>query len=402
MKSMLFKAMNVSKTTLEVLQRNGFVDATPVQKRAIPLILNTEDHIIAQAKTGTGKTLAFSIPIVEKLEPKLKKIQAVILVPTRELCKQVSNMLFKLSKSHGLYTVEVYGGVGINPQINKIQKGAQIVIATPGRFIDLYHRRVLDLRQVKYIVLDEADRMLDMGFFPDISFIIQSIMHRSDPRILLFSATMLERVKRLIQREAKNRKIREINVSRDSITVDSVKQFYYRVGQNRDKYQSFIKILRHERPRYSIIFVNTKRMARYLTQRLRRDNRVKIRVEALHGDMTQRQREDVMALFRKKSINCLVATDVAARGLDFSNLTHVFNYDIPQNAEDYVHRIGRTARMDADGVAISLVTDSQFKLLDRIEAFMGKQVIQRSLTTHKTYSPKEEIGPKYAIIGSRR
>lgn len=397
-KSMLFRKMHISKATIEDLEKYGFKEPTPIQEKAIPVIMEKADHVIAQAKTGTGKTLAFSIPIVEKLDPKSKRIQAVILVPTRELCKQVSSMLVQISRRHGFETVEVYGGVGINPQINKVEQGAQIIIATPGRFIDLYKRKVLDLRYVKFIVLDEADRMLDMGFFPDISFIIKAIMHKADPRILLFSATMLERVKRLIQKAARNRKITEIDVSRDSLTVDSVKQFYYRVPERKAKYNAFVKILKYEKPQYSIVFVNTKKMARILTEKLQRDKRVKVKVAALHGDMTQNQREEVMKLFRKKIVNFIVATDVAARGLDFYNLTHVFNYDLPQNAEDYVHRIGRTARMDADGTAISLIEDTQFKILDRIEAFMKREIVQRALSTHKPYSNTEEIGPKYAII----
>jgi len=202
----------------------------------------------------------------------------------------------------------------------------------------------------------------------------------------------------LIRKFVPNNAILEVNVSRDSLTVENVQQYYYRASSNKTKYNILVNILRHEKPRYSLIFVNTKKMAKLLAQRLKNDHRVKVRVEAIHGDLTQKQREDVMYKFKNKILNCLIATNVAARGLDFEGLTHVINFDIPEYPEDYVHRIGRTARMESRGVAITIVTDRQFKYLDKIEDFTKKKIIQKSSKTHEIFDDNKEIGPKYAVI----
>ncbi len=379
---MKFNDYNIQGEIKRALDEMGIHTPTDIQEKAIPEILKGEDtHILAQAKTGTGKTLAFAIPIVEFLDPTLRKVQAVILVPTRELCKQVYNVISKLGKHRRLKAVEVYGGVSINRQIEKIKSGAQIVVATPGRLIDLYHRNAISFGAVQFAVLDEADRMLDMGFLPDVDFILFDAMKNVYPRLLLFSATMLPEVKNIMMDYSLDDKIVEIDVSRDDLTVSSCKQYYYEIKDTKQKYNSFIRLLQREKPSSCIVFVNTKRWADNLKKRLFKDKRINLRVGLLQGDMSQRQREIAMSDFRKKKITCLIATDVAARGLDIPHVSHIFNYDLPVgNAENYVHRIGRTSRMERAGIAISLVDQEEMNMIRRIEMFMKKDIQRFYLT----------------------
>ncbi|MHA1304846.1 MAG: DEAD/DEAH box helicase [Candidatus Heimdallarchaeaceae archaeon] len=363
---------------------------TEIQEQAIPKILENGDiHVLAQAKTGTGKTLSFSIPLAEKLTPKLKEVQAVIIVPTRELCKQVHNVITQVTKYRRLKTVEVYGGVSINRQIDLIRSGAQIVIATPGRLMDLYYRGEISFKNVKFVVLDEADRMLDMGFLPDIEFILFEAMKGVRPKLMLFSATIMETIKEIAEDFTFGQELLEIDVSHDSLTVENCKQYYYKVSEQRYKYSSFVRILKKEKPQFSIIFVNTKKMADILNNRLNRERDLRLKTTMLHGNMTQRQREIVASKFRKKQINCLIATNVAARGLDFPHITHIFNYDLPNDVESYVHRIGRASRMGNNGTAISIIVDEekQRRKLYDIETFIAKDIKIKVLHSQK-YSEK--------------
>ncbi|MHA1346351.1 MAG: DEAD/DEAH box helicase, partial [Candidatus Heimdallarchaeaceae archaeon] len=355
MKQMKFQDYNLKPEIKKALEEMGIQTPTDIQEKAIPKILEGEkSHILAQAKTGTGKTLAFSIPLAENLDPSQRNVQAVIMVPTRELCKQVFHVISDLTKYRHLKAVEVYGGVSIDRQIKNIRSGAQIIIATPGRLIDLYHRRAVNFKKVKFVVLDEADRMLDMGFLPDIDFILFEAMKDVFPRLLLFSATLLEEIKEIASDFSWGQELVEIDVSKDDLTVANCKQYYYEIDDPKKKYNAFIKILLKENPKSCIIFVNTKRWAAMLKKRLINDRRLHLKIDTLQGDMTQKQREIVMSNFRKEKINCLIATDVAARGLDIPHVSHIFNYDLPVgNAENYVHRIGRTSRMESIGKAIS-------------------------------------------------
>jgi ATP-dependent RNA helicase DeaD len=388
---MKFKDYNIKNETKRALDEMGIHTPTDIQEKAIPKILEGENtHIMAQAKTGTGKTLAFSIPLAEFLDPSVRRVQAVVLVPTRELCKQVYHVIRDLTKYRRLKAVEVYGGVSINRQIEIIRSGAQIVIATPGRLIDLFKRRAISFKDVQVVVLDEADRMLDMGFLPDVDYILFEAMKEVYPRLFLFSATMVDEVKKIAQDYSWDEDLVEIDVSRDDLTVGACKQYYYEINDSKRKYNKFTKILLKEDPKSCIIFVNTKRWGDRLKQRLIKDKRIGLRIGLLQGDMSQKQREITMREFRKGKINCLVATDVAARGLDIPIVSHIFNYDLPVgNPEDYVHRIGRTSRMERAGIAISLVENDQMNMVRRIQLFMNKEIRRYYLTQQEREQDKE-------------
>ncbi|MCG3222679.1 MAG: DEAD/DEAH box helicase [Candidatus Heimdallarchaeota archaeon] len=386
---MKFQDYDINNQIKRALDEMGIHNPTEIQRRAIPQLLDGgKTHVLAQAKTGTGKTLAFAIPIVNQISPKQRSVQAVVLVPTRELCKQVHSVLYKLTKYRKLKTVEVYGGVSIDRQKREIKAGAQIVIATPGRLMDLYRRRAISFNNVRFVVLDEADRMLDMGFLPDIQFILFDAMKKVSPRLLLFSATMLKQIIKIVRQFTKGERVVEINVSKDDLTVENCKQFYYKIRESKQKYSSFVNILRNEQPKSSIIFVNTKRWGDKLRKRLSQEKRLNLRFDTLHGDKTQRQREFVLKDFRNEKFDCLIATNVAARGLDIPHVTHIFNFDLPREGpEIYVHRIGRTSRMEGPGKAISLVADDQMKMLREIEKLI-KKPIQRLYFEPKPKNPK--------------
>ena len=387
---MKFQDYNLKPEIKKALEEMGIQTPTDIQEKAIPKILEGEkSHILAQAKTGTGKTLAFAIPLAENLDPSQRNVQAVIMVPTRELCKQVYHVISDLTKYRHLKAVEVYGGVSIDRQIKNIRSGAQIIIATPGRLIDLYHRRAVNFKKVKFVVLDEADRMLDMGFLPDIDFILFEAMKDVFPRLLLFSATLLEEIKEIASDFSWGQELVEIDVSKDDLTVANCKQYYYEIDDPKKKYNAFIKILLNENPKSCIIFVNTKRWAAMLKKRLINDRRLHLKIDTLQGDMTQKQREIVMSNFRKEKINCLIATDVAARGLDIPHVSHIFNYDLPVgNTETYVHRIGRTSRMESVGKAISIVESEQMNMVRRIESFMNRDILRLYLTESERKNDK--------------
>jgi ATP-dependent RNA helicase DeaD len=290
-----------------------------------------------------------------------------------------------------LKVVEIYGGVSLDRQRREIKTGAQIVIATPGRLMDLYRRRAISFNKVRFVVLDEADRMLDMGFLPDIKFILFDAMKRVSPRLLLFSATMLKQITKVAKQFTKNDRVVEINVSKDDLTVESCKQYYYKIRENKQKYSSFVNILKIEQPKSSIIFVNTRRWGDKLSKRLSQEKHIKLRFNTLHGDKTQRQRELVLRDFRDEKFDCLIATNVAARGLDIPHVTHIFNFDLPREGpEIYVHRIGRTSRMEGEGKAISLVVENQMKTLREIEK-LTKKPIQRLYFKQREKYRKESL-----------
>ncbi len=382
---MKFQDYNINPHIKRALDDMGIYTPTKIQSKAIPRLLdNGKTHILGQAKTGTGKTLAFSIPITNQISPKLKAVQAVVLVPTRELCKQVYSVVTKLNKYRKLKTVEIYGGVSIERQRREIKDGAQIVIATPGRLMDLYRRKSISFRNVRFVVLDEADRMLDMGFLPDIQFILFDAMRDVFPRLLLFSATMLKQIRKIAHQFSNGESLVEINVSKDDITVENCRQYYYRIKPEK-RYSIFLSILRRERPKSAIVFVNTRRSADKLKKRLSQVNGLRLRFDTLHGDKTQGQREYVLRSFREKKINCLIATNVAARGLDIPHVTHIFNYDLPREGpEIYVHRIGRTSRMENEGKAISLVANEQMEVLREIEDFTKKPIQRLNFDKERT------------------
>ena len=369
---MKFIDMNISAPIIEALENSGIESPTEIQQVCIEKMQASEtEHLLGQAQTGSGKTLAYAIPIMENFRPTNKHVQAIVLVPTRELCKQVSTVFRTLSEFKQANIVEVYGGVSIRRQIKELRRDGQIVIATPGRLIDLYNRRQIGFRFVKYVAIDEADRMLDMGFMPDMEIILLEAMKDCKPQLMLFSATLQEEIKSLVENFSKGGSITEINISKDNLVVDNCKQYSYNVSKN--KYRDFLRILKHENPKYSIIFAKTKQKTEDIAKRLQEEQDLGLRIGFLNGDLSQAQREDVLQQFRSKRINCLIGTNVLARGLDFPRVSHVFNYDLPRDPEIYVHRIGRTSRVfgtDKDvsvGTAISIVNNQDKRLLKRIE-----------------------------------
>ena len=353
--------INIVKDTeiLKAISELGWEEPTPVQAQAIPLASEGTD-LMAQAQTGTGKTGAFAIPIIGRLQ-KLGKIQCLILVPTRELAMQVAEDFQELAKFTKHVAVAIYGGQSINIQITKLRKGVDCVVGTPGRIMDLMRRGELSFDKVNHLVLDEADRMLDMGFIDDIEWILRRVP--KDRQTMLFSATLPEQIRDLAKRYMRNP--REIIVSQDTLTVPNAEQVYINVGR-RNKLWALCRIMDIEKPTRMMVFCSTKRMVDILSGKLRGYG---YKAEGIHGDLTQAARDRVMSGFRSAKVNVLIATDVAARGLDIDDVTHVVNYDIPDNPEDYVHRIGRTARAGKEGRAITFVAKEEQHLVKAIENF---------------------------------
>ncbi|MFO7795760.1 MAG: DEAD/DEAH box helicase [Promethearchaeati archaeon] len=370
MTELTFNNLNLSEENIEALKQLNINKPTPVQKKAIPLILKNF-NIMVQSKTGTGKTYAYLIPIIEKLS--YTRNECLIIVPVRELAKQVKKFIKDLGNNK-IKPLTIYGGVSINNQINKLKQGVNIIIGTPGRLIDLYKRGHLKLNQLSFVVLDEADRLLDMGFLPDIKYILDQI--HSDYQFMLFSATLDHKLKELVKKYTKS-EFKYLNLSRDEMSVENTLQFYYLIDHFKQKYNTFRKVIKNERPESALVFVNTKKTGNWLYNRLKQDN-LGYRVGYLSGDLTQKMREETLKRFRRDKINLLIATDVAARGFDIEDITHVINYDLPKYPENYVHRIGRTSRMNKRGVAITLCLKDEYEYLCRIEGLINKEIRKKS------------------------
>ncbi len=370
---MNFKDLGISERFINALNDINITTPTPVQKKAIPLLLEGQ-HVMAQARTGSGKTLAYVLPILERMEPALN--EALVLVPTRELAVQVHQVISDL-KHPKIKSMTIYGGVSINNQIAKLQRGVNFIVGTPGRIIDLYKRRILNLSKIKFICLDEADRLWDFGFAPDVKYIINQI--KSKYQFMLFSATLHSEIRNLVKDYSGNQ-FTFLNLSKDDLTVHNTKQVYYLVDNFKDKFKTFTKILRKEKPEHALVFVNTKKTVNWLSDKLRTQKNSKFKVAAISGDFSQFQRENILNKFKNHEINLLVATDVAARGLDIDNISHVINYDVPKFPENYVHRIGRTSRMNKKGVAITLCMKDEYEYLCHIEGIIDKEITQRFLT----------------------
>ncbi|WP_233702017.1 DEAD/DEAH box helicase [Helicobacter enhydrae] len=352
-----FEAFALKPLVLRGIKEMGFTTPSPIQEQAIPLALEGED-VIAQAQTGTGKTAAFAIPILNQIQ-KSGEIEALVITPTRELAMQVSDEIFKLGKFLRVKTMCVYGGQSIGRQCELLKNKPQVLVATPGRLLDHLKNERIPNFTPKIVVLDEGDEMLDMGFLDDVEEIFSYLA--SNRQTLLFSATMPAQIKNLAQRilyQPQHVKITPVNITNTNIT-----QKCYVVNEgHRD--EAIVRLIDSLNPPKSIVFTATKREADTLAEHLKK---CKHRVSALHGDMEQRQRMTTIRAFREGKINLLVATDVAARGLDISDVSHVFNYHIPFNPESYVHRIGRTGRAGKTGVAITLITPLEFKELKKIQ-----------------------------------
>lgn len=365
-----FKELGLSDRTLDALAAKGFETPSPIQRLTIPVMLQNRNDIIAQAQTGTGKTAAFGLPIVELLEPRAKQVQALILAPTRELAIQVNDEIQSFRKGD-LRVTPIYGGAAMNEQLRRLRAGVDIVVGTPGRILDHLRRGTLDLSSLRWLVLDEADEMLNMGFIDDVDEILSYAP--DERRIFLFSATMPDRIAGLSRKYMRD--IEVLRVENKQVTADLTDQIYFEVRES-DKFDALTRIIDVENDFYGIVFCRTKVAVDQLVNNLLERGYA---AEGLHGDVSQSQREKILRKFKKRHSNILVATDVAARGIDVSNLTHVINYSLPQDPESYVHRIGRTGRAGNEGTAITFISPAenrQFMFLQRqVKAEIRKETL---------------------------
>jgi ATP-dependent RNA helicase DeaD len=362
----LFAELGLSEPLLQAISRLGFEKAAPIQAEAIPLILAGYD-VVGQSQTGSGKTAAFAIPAVELVEPKQHAVQVLILCPTRELAVQVAEEVYKLAAfKRGIHPLPIYGGQSYDRQIRALKQGAQIVIGTPGRILDHLERGTLNLQFVRMAVLDEADEMLDMGFRDDIEKILGAIS--GERQFICFSATMSKPILELIRTYAPNAKT--VRIEHKILTVPTVEQAYYE-SRGHSKTEILTRLIDLYDLKLGIVFCNTKRMVDTLTEELVARG---YSADRIHGDMSQSQRDRVMLKFRSSGLEFLVATDVAARGIDVDNVEVVFNYDLPWDEEDYVHRIGRTGRIGRSGRAFSFVAGREIYKLQSIERFTRTKI----------------------------
>lgn len=372
---MSYKEADIDVDILRAVEEMGFETMSPIQEKAIPVLLQGRD-IIGQAQTGTGKTAAFGIPMIQKVDPSLKKLQAIVLCPTRELAIQAAEEIRKLAKyKHGVKVLPVYGGQDITRQIRSLAQGVQIVVGTPGRVMDHMRRHTIKTAEIKMIVLDEADEMLNMGFREDIETILKDMP--KEHQMALFSATMPEPILRITheyQRDAEY-----IRVTPKEITVTAIKQAYYRIAK-KDKMEALCRLLDYYQPVRSLIFCNTKKMVDEMAEILKDRG---YQAEGLHGDLSQHQRDMVMNSFRTGRCGILIATDVAARGIDVSGVDAVFNYDVPEDIEYYVHRIGRTGRAGKTGRSFTLVCGREIYKIREIERICHTQIRERRLPSSK-------------------
>ncbi len=389
-----FAEIGIDTPLLKALAKVNYVEPSDIQRALIPAALEGRD-ILGQARTGTGKTAAFSLPILQQLDPK-GALQALCLAPTRELAVQVAGEVSRLAEFTGLHIVPIYGGAKMATQEHQLGRKPHFVVGTPGRVMDFMRRGVLNIANLRFVVLDEVDRMLDIGFRDDIKAILGRVT--APHQTILVSATLDDEIKRLAMRYMNDPL--EVNVSKDRITVDEIDQSYVTVDSP-DKFRVLRLLLEQENPPICIVFCNTKAMVRKLAQKL---HEIGINASAIEGDLEQRKRERVMAQFRKHQIRVLVATDLAARGIDVSEVSHIINYDLPPDPEVYVHRIGRTARMGARGVAISLVPRDEGKELTNVEMLTNKLIPERRVPgfTPRAPKPREvEPEPTGPVISSR-
>ena len=365
---MTFETLGLSDVLLRAIKTSGYTSPTPIQAQAIPAILKGAD-IMAAAQTGTGKTAGFTLPMLQLLgenKEKKGKVRALILTPTRELAAQVQESVNTYGRHSHLRSTVVYGGVNIYPQIKKLRNGVEILVATPGRLMDLYRQKAFNFNEVEMFILDEADRMLDMGFIDDIKTVMKLLPKKR--QTLMFSATFSEEIRQLAK-GITNDPV-EIDVAPRNSTVEIITQKVHPVDKSR-KAELLSHLIRNSNWDQVLVFCRTKHGADKLVKRLSRDN---IQTAAIHGDKSQSQRTRTLLAFKKNKVQVLVATDIAARGLDINQLSHVVNIDMPYNSQDYIHRIGRTGRAGASGNAVSLVSADEAKQLQSVERLIGRKI----------------------------
>jgi len=377
-----FEELGIEEGLLHSIHQLGFTQPTPIQEKAIPVLLQGTKDFIGLAQTGTGKTAAFGLPLLQLLNKQDQFPQALIICPTRELCIQISNDLnsFK-SKKESISITAVYGGASIGDQIRQLKRGTHIVAATPGRLIDLIERKAINLEKIKYVILDEADEMLNMGFKDDIEFILKNTPNRQS--IWLFSATMPPEIRQVSKRYMKQPF--EVTIGKMNAGATTIDHQYY-ATQHVNRYQTLKRIIDFNPGMYGIVFTRTKADAQGITEQLTREG---YDIEAIHGDLTQQQRDKVMGLFRDRSIQLLIATDVAARGIDVQGITHVINYELPDDTEVYTHRSGRTGRAGKSGISISIVTPKEIYRLRQIERLLNARVHKMDIPSGKDVCRKQ-------------
>lgn len=374
---MKFNEMGLDSTLLESIERMGFEEATPIQEQTIPLALTGRD-VIGQAQTGTGKTAAFGLPMLQKIDLSNRKVQGLVIAPTRELAIQTQEELFRLGKDKRIRVQVVYGGADINRQIRQLKDQPHIVVGTPGRLLDHISRKTLRLDAVETLVLDEADEMLNMGFLEDIETIIQKVPE--DRQTLLFSATMPADIKRIGVQFMKTPE--HVKVKSSEMTANLIDQYFVKC-KDFEKFDVMTRLFDVQTPELTIVFGRTKRRVDELARGLEMRG---YRAEGIHGDLSQQKRMSVLRDFKSNNLDILVATDVAARGLDISGVTHVYNYDIPQDPESYVHRIGRTGRAGQEGMSVTFVTPNEMDYLRVIEDLTKKKMTPlRPPTEHEAF-----------------
>lgn len=377
-----FEELGLEEGILQSITALGFTQPTPIQEKAIPVLLQGTKDFVGLAQTGTGKTAAFGLPLLQLINKADRFPQALIICPTRELCLQISNDLetFK-NKKESLNVTAVYGGASIGDQIRSLKRGTHIVVATPGRLIDLIERKAINLEQIHYVILDEADEMLNMGFKEDIEFILKNTPNRQST--WLFSATMPPEIRQVSKKYMD--KPFEITVGKVNSGNANIDHQYY-ATQHHNRYEVLKRIIDFNPGIYGIIFARTKVDTQDIAERLTREG---YDIDALHGDLTQQQRDKVMGLFRDKSIQLLIATDVAARGIDVTGITHVINYELPDDVEVYTHRSGRTGRAGRSGISVSIVTPKETYRLRQIERLVNTRVHKMDIPTGKDVCRKQ-------------
>lgn len=377
-----FQELNLNSKIIKAITDLGYERPTAVQQRIIPTLLNDTQDIVCLAQTGTGKTAAFGLPVLEKIEPECPYVQVLVLCPTRELCRQIAQDLKNYARYiENLNIVSVYGGAGIEQQIKLLQKNPQIIVATPGRMLDLLKRGATQISRIRTLVLDEADEMLNMGFKEELDAILENTPE--EKRVLLFSATLPIEVEKIAKNYMKNAEL--VTVGTRNAGSDNVKHYYF-VIHEKDRYTALKRITDYFPDIYGIIFCRTRKETQDIADALIRDG---YDADALHGDLSQQQRDQVMGRFKNKNLQLLVATDVAARGIDVNNLTHVINYNLPDETEQYTHRSGRTGRADKSGQSIVLINSKEQYKIKRIEKVIGKTFAKAKIPTGKEVCAKQ-------------
>lgn len=375
MNNLKFEDLALSEGVLKAIKDMGFEEPSQIQAESIPVALEGSD-IIGQAQTGTGKTAAFGLPLLSKinLTERKRNPKALILAPTRELAIQVNEELLKLGKYEKVSVLPIYGGQPIDRQMRSLRQGVDIVVGTPGRILDLMRRNSLKLEDIEYLVLDEADEMLNMGFIDDLEEIVKAL--KNERQTLLFSATMPDQIKRLAKRYMKA-DAKHIMIKKSSLTVSKIEQYYFEI-KHKDRFETLCRVIDFDNPNAAIIFCKTKKGVDEVVEGMQARGYM---VEGMHGDMSQNFRMQTLKKFKDGNLDFLVATDVAARGIDVEGVTHVINYDLPQDNESYVHRIGRTGRANREGIAYSLVTPKEYMMLKQIQRHTKSTIHRKAVPT---------------------